>query len=563
MKRQIFGSILITAVISTLLMSCLIFIVMYGQFYGDMKHTVKKEANLVTAGYALSGEDYLSELRDPSCRVTLIAADGTVLFDTLGDPSTMENHLDRAEVREAFKTGTGEATRMSETIGQQTFYHAIRLGDGSVLRVASSTDIVYATIMACIPYTLLAVIAIAALSAAVAGWRTKRIIKPINQINLDDPLQNDVYAELSPLLTRIEKQHRKISAQMEELQKKQDEFSAITSNMSEGLILLNKNGTILSINKSAARLYGLGRDYIGKDILAVDRSLPVCDIIREASKGKHAETSVDVSGRTYHFVANPVLSSGQIGGTILLAFDITERSHTEQLRREFTANVSHELKTPLQSIMGSAELIKNSLVRDEDLPRFVGRIYDEACHLVELVDDIIRLSQIDEMRPDMMREDVELKALSIDAADRLKEPAAGRGVTISVTGTEATIYGVRQLLYEIIYNLIDNAVKYNRPGGQVSVAVTAADTDITLTVADTGIGIPKEDQSRIFERFYRVDKSHSRDTGGTGLGLSIVKHAALYHNAEIELQSKLGAGTTITVKFPKLTYFEDSASLKS
>ena len=551
MRKQIFGSIILTVVISTLLVTCLIFGVMYGQFYDEMKHTVEKETNIITAGYVLSGEDYLIKLQDKSCRVTLIAPSGTVLFDNIAHPATMENHLNRPEVKQALETGVGEAARMSATIGQQTFYHAVRLDNGSILRVANTTDSVYASIMACIPITLFAIAVIAVFSGLVASWRTKRMIKPINLINLDDPLQNDVYGELSPLLTRIEKQHRQIRTHMAELQKKQDEFSAIIGNMSEGLILLDKSGTVLSINKSAARLYGIDRDVAGKDILTVDRSLPVQEIIKEASAGRHAETTVDFSGRSYHFVANPVLSSGQISGTILLAFDTTERTHTEKLRREFTANVSHELKTPLQSIMGSAELIKNGLVREEDMPRFVERIYTEACHLVELVDDIIQLSQIDEMRHDLPKETVDLKALCEDAADRLKDLAGERGVTIDVQGEKAAVNGVRKLIYEIVYNLIDNAIKYNRPDGQVHVTVDSEAAGTTLSVSDTGIGIPKEDQSRIFERFYRVDKSHSRDTGGTGLGLSIVKHAALYHNAEIDLQSKPGAGTTITVRFPK------------
>ncbi|NLT13161.1 MAG: PAS domain-containing protein [Clostridiales bacterium] len=551
MKRQIFSSILLTALISMLLMSCLIFIVMYRQFYRDMTQTVEKETGIIAEGYMLSGERYLKRLSTDTIRVTLISADGTVLFDSLADPAAMENHLDRPEVRDALETGSGKASRLSETLGRQTFYHAIRLDGGSILRSSVTTDIVYATVVASVPLTLLAIAAVAVLSALVARWRTGRIITPINQINLDDPLQNDVWAELSPLLTRLERQHRKIGAQLEELQKMQDEFSAITGSMSEGLILLNKNGTILSINKSAARLYRIDRDYVGKDILTVDRSIPVQELLKEASAGRRAETAVAISGRTYQFVANPVLSSGQIVGTILLAFDITERSHTEKLRREFTANVSHELKTPLQSIMGSAELMKNGLVRDEDLPRFIGRVYDEARRLVELVDDIIRLSQIDEMRPAMQRENVELKALCEDAAGRLKSSAAERGVTIDVTGEEAAASGVRQLLYEIVYNLIDNAVKYNRPGGQVRVTVSSDEAGTALSVADTGIGIPKEDQSRIFERFYRVDKSHSRDTGGTGLGLSIVKHAAHYHGADIELLSNPGAGTTMTVRFPR------------
>jgi len=529
----------------------MIFAVMYGQFYDAMKQTVKKEANFITEGYMLSGEDYLKKLNDPLCRVTLIAPDGTVLFDNDANPASMENHLNRPEVQQALKTGVGEADRMSATIGQQTFYHAIRLDNGSVLRVANTTGSVYTSIIACIPVSIAAIAGITALSALIAAWRTKRIIKPINLINLDDPLQNDVYSELSPLLTAIEKQHRRIRTQMEELQKKQDEFSAITENMSEGLILLNKSGTVLSINNSAARLYGIDRDYTGKDILTVDRSLPVQEIIKAASAGKHAETTVEISGRSYHFLANPVLSSGSISGTILLAFDTTERSHTEKLRREFTANVSHELKTPLQSIMGSAELIKNGLVRDEDMPRFVERIYTEACHLVELINDIIQLSQMDEMSQELPKEDVALKALSVDTAERLKPLADERGVTIDVQGEETIINGSVKLISEIIYNLVDNAIKYNRPEGRVHVTIASEPDGTTLSVADTGIGIPKEDQSRIFERFYRVDKSHSRDTGGTGLGLSIVKHAALYHNAEITLQSKLGAGTTIKVKFPK------------
>ncbi len=551
MRRQIFGSILLTSLISTLLMSCLIFIVMYGQFYNEMKQTIKKDARFITEGYLLSGEAYLIKLQSQSNRVTLIAPDGTILFDNSADAATMENHLNRPEVQEALETGIGEAARMSETLGQQTFYHARRLDNGNILRVAMTTDIVYATVVACIPFTILAIAAIAVLSGIVAKWRTKSIIKPINLINLDDPLQNDVYGELAPLLTRIEKQHRKISAQMDELQKKQDEFSAIIGNMSEGLIFLNKSGTVLSMNKSAARLYGSDRDYVGKDILTVDRRLPVQEIIEEASLGNHAETTVDISGRTYRYVANPVLSSGQISGTILLTFDITERSHTEQLRREFTANVSHELKTPLQTIMGSAELMKNGLVREEDMPRFVERIHTEAGHLVALIDDIIRLSQIDEMRPDIPTEDVDLKALCENAAERLRDLAGECSVSIDVQGEAAAVVGARQLLDEIVYNLVDNAIKYNRPGGQVRVTVSADNAGTALSVADTGIGIPKEDQSRIFERFYRVDKSHSRDTGGTGLGLSIVKHAALYHNAEIDLQSKLGVGTTITVRFPK------------
>jgi two-component system phosphate regulon sensor histidine kinase PhoR len=550
MKRQIYSSIFLTSVVSTLLMSVLIFFVMYGQFYNEVKKSVKKEAAVIKTGYTLSGAPFLEELKGETYRITLIKADGTVLYDSVADAASMENHIDRPEVRKALESGTGEADRASETIDKWTYYHAERLSDGNVIRVASTTDSVYSSVWSCLPYSVLGIALIAVLSAVTADKRTKRIIRPINELNLDRPFQNEVYEELTPLLSRIEKQYREIKLKADELQGKQDEFSAITGSMSEGLILVNSGGLIISMNQSAARLYGADRNYTGLDLLAVDRSARLRQIMDDALHGKTSDAVREISGRQYQYLANPVLSAGRVQGAVLLIIDITERQRAEQLRREFTANVSHELKTPLQSIIGSAELLKSGLVKSEDAPRFTERIYNEARHLVNMVDDIIRLSQLDELKGELPKEDIDLTALAGEVAGRLSDIARERGVSIAVRGTSVHVQSVHRLLWEIVYNLCDNAVKYNRTGGAVDITVSDREGSVELTVSDTGIGIPREDQSRVFERFYRVDKSHSRDTGGTGLGLSIVKHAAQYLGLTIRLKSVLGEGTEISVLFP-------------
>lgn len=552
MRKQVFASIFLTTLFSTLLMSVLIFTVMYGQFYNEVKQSVQKEASVIKSGYTLLGDKFLDTLQGDVYRVTIIAQDGTVLYDNLRNPAAMENHSDRPEIIQALQFGTGEDNRTSETIGAQTFYHAEKLPDGSILRVASTTDSVFASIAACLPVTIICIAAIAILSGFIAKRRTKSIIYPINRLDLDTPLQNDVYDELSPLLTRIEKQHREIKEKALQLQKKQDEFTAITDSMSEGLILLNARGAVLSINLSAAHLYGLQSNCIGLDFMEIDRSLKLQELIRLALEGKRSETVQELSGRTYQFMTNPVLSSAKVTGVVLLIFDITERLQAEQLRREFTANVSHELKTPLQSIIGSSELIKTGLVKPEDMQRFAERIYNEARHLVDMIEDIIRLSQLDELKGELPKEKIELLSLAKDVAERLTALAQDRGIELSVHGDDAVIYGVHRLVWEIVYNLCDNAVKYNRRGGKVEITVKNDTGGTTLRVADTGIGIPAEDKSRVFERFYRVDKSHSRETGGTGLGLSIVKHAAQYLGATLTLDSKLNSGTVITVRFSKM-----------
>lgn len=549
MKRQIYRSIFLTSVASTLLLSVLIFFVMYGQFYSEMKKAVETQASVIKTGYMMSGIPFLEEL-EGEYRITLIDAAGTVLFDSFADATSMENHAGRPEVMAAMETGTGEADRASETIGKWTYYHAARLPDGNIIRVASTTDSVYAFVWACLPYTALGIAAIAVLSTIAANRRTKSIIRPINNLNLDKPLQNDVYEELSPLLTRIEKQSREIKLKVDELRSRQDEFTAITGSMSEGLILINSDGMIIHMNKSAARLYGIDCDCTGLDLLAVDRSVSLQQVMDAAQHGKTADVVREISGRQYQYLANPVISADKVQGAVLLILDITERQQAEQLRREFTANVSHELKTPLQSIMGSAELLKSGLVRPEDVPRFTKRIYKEARHLIGMVDDIIRLSELDELKGPVPSEDIDLTRLAREAADSLTEIARERGISITVHGEPVHVRSVRRLLWEIVYNLCDNAVKYNQPGGNVNITVSEREGIVEMTVADTGIGIPKEDQSRVFERFYRVDKSHSRDTGGTGLGLSIVKHAAQHLGLTVGLESSPGKGTTVSIRFP-------------
>jgi len=557
MRRKIFRTIFTSLLLATLLTASLVFGILYMQFYSEMKSEVKREAAYINAGYSISGEDFLKNIEDASSysnelsRITLIAPEGTVLFDNYALADEMENHADRPEIQKAILYGSGEATRLSDTIGQQTFYHALRLPDGSVLRVARTTASVFASAASCIPYLIAMVILIAVLSMFIAKRRTRGIIDPINNLDLDDPLSNEVYEELAPLLSRIAKQRRDLEENLREISRRQEEFETITGNLSEGLILLNGKGSILSVNPAAARLFDIDPDKsTGRDILTVCRSLQMQKLLHDAILGKRSETSISIGGGQYQMIASPVESHGLITGVVLLTLDVTEKFAAEKLRREFTANVSHELKTPLQSISGYAEIIQNGLVKPEDIPRFIGQIYSESQRLISLVEDIIRLSRLDE-GGEMQREESDLFDLANKTVSYLSPSAKEASVTLETHGESVVISGVPQLLGEIIYNLCENAIKYNRPGGRVDVSVESRNSEAVLTVRDTGIGITKEHQSRIFERFYRVDKSHSKETGGTGLGLSIVKHAALIHGAKIEVDSTPGIGTTMTVRFPK------------
>ena len=549
MTKKIFQSILLVA--GCVLLASLLIIMgfLYDYFGGVEENQLRDELSLAAAAVEDGGTDYLSRLTADRCRLTWIAADGSVLYDTRTDAESLENHASRAEVSQALATGTGESTRYSSTLMEKTMYYAQRLDDGTVLRISISRATVGMIAVGMIQPLLIVLIVALILSGLLARRLSRRIVDPLNSLDLEHPLDNDAYEELSPLLKRIHRQHVEIQTQLRELREKTDEFTQITGSMREGLILLDEHGSILSINAAAQTLFGADAQCVGRDFLTIERSHEISAAIQAAVTDGHSEVRAERAGRVYQFDISRITSDGKLLGTVILAFDITEQEFAERNRREFTANVSHELKTPLQGIIGSAELIENGMVRPDDLPRFVGHIHAEAARLVTLIDDIIRLSQLDEGDA-MPTEPVDLLAVSQEAAENLHDAAVARSVTVSVTGQPSVIPGVRRLLYEVVYNLCDNAIKYNRDGGRVDVTVAADAGGSSITVADTGIGIAQEHQSRVFERFYRVDKSHSKASGGTGLGLSIVKHAVQYHHGRIELESTPGTGTTIRVVFP-------------
>ena len=551
MTKKIFQSILLVA--GCVLLASLLIIMgfLYDYFGGVEENQLRNELSLAAAAVEDGGTDYLSRLTADRCRLTWIAADGSVLYDTRTDAESLENHASRAEVSQALTTGTGESTRYSSTLMEKTMYYAQRLDDGTVLRISISRATVGMIAVGMIQPLLIVLIVALILSGLLARRLSRRIVDPLNSLDLEHPLDNDAYEELSPLLKRIHRQHVEIQTQLRELREKTDEFTQITGSVREGLILLDEHGSILSINAAAQTLFGADAQCVGKDFLTVERSHEISAAIQAAVTDGHSEVRAERAGRVYQFDISRITSDGKLLGTVILSFDITEQEFAERNRREFTANVSHELKTPLQGIIGSAELIENGMVKPDDLPRFVGHIHAEAARLVTLIDDIIRLSQLDEGDA-MPTEPVDLLAVSQEAAENLHDAAAARDVTVSVTGQPSVIPGVRRLLYEVVYNLCDNAIKYNRDGGRVDVTVAADAGGSSITVADTGIGIAPEHQSRVFERFYRVDKSHSKASGGTGLGLSIVKHAVQYHHGRIELESTPDTGTTIRVVFPKV-----------
>ena len=549
MTKKIFQSILLVA--GCVLLASLLIIMgfLYDYFGGVEGNQLRDELSLASAAVEDGGTDYLARLTADRYRLTWIAADGSVIYDTKTDAESLENHASRAEVSQALTTGTGESTRYSSTLMEKTMYYARRLTDGTVLRISISRATVGMIAVGMIQPLLIVLIVALILSGLLARRLSRRIVDPLNSLDLEHPLDNDAYEELSPLLKRIHRQHVEIQTQLRELREKTDEFTQITGSMREGLILLDEHGSILSINAAAQLLFDADAQCMGKDFLTIERSHEISAAIQAAVTDGHSEVRAERAGRVYQFDISRITSDGKFLGTVILAFDNTEQEFAEQNRREFTANVSHELKTPLQGIIGSAELIENGMVKPDDLPRFVGHIHAEAARLVTLIDDIIRLSQLDEGDA-MPTEAVDLLAVSQEAAENLHDAAAARDVTLSVTGRPVVMPGVRRLIYEIVYNLCDNAIKYNVDGGRVDIAVASGTDGSSITVADTGIGIAPEHQGRVFERFYRVDKSHSKASGGTGLGLSIVKHAVQYHHGRIELESTPGAGTTIRVVFP-------------
>ena len=552
MTSKIFKSVLFMT-IAVLMASLLIVTGVLYRYFGTVQETqLKDELSLAAEATERLGETYLESLSSDRYRLTWVSSDGEVLFDSHADAAAMENHADREEIKEALVSGTGSSTRRSSTLTEQTIYEATQLDDGSVLRISVSRATAFVLVLGMLqPIAVVLVIAIA-LSAWLAHGMAKKIVEPLNKLDLEKPMENDAYEELSPLLHRIHAQHKEIEYQMQTLKRKQDEFEQITGNMKEALVLLDHTGRIISINPAAKTLFGTSSSCIGEDFLTIDRKQNMRLALDEANARGHADFRAKKNGREYQFDLSRIDSDGKNHGVVVLAFDITEQVNAEKHRREFTANVSHELKTPLQSIIGSAELMENGIVKSEDVPRFIGHIRKEASRLVFLIDDIIRLSQLDE-GTEMPREDVSLKVLSEEVCETLADAAKLKDVSLEVTGDDGVINGVRRLLYEIVYNLCDNAIKYNNPGGHVKVSVAERQGTVQISVSDNGIGIAPEHQDKVFERFYRVDKSHSKQSGGTGLGLSIVKRAVQYHHGKIVVESEPNKGTTITVLFDDRT----------
>lgn len=551
MTKRIFRTVFVVAISIFIASAVLFMTVLYDYFSGIQQNQLRMQIDLASQGVEDEGLDYLKNLKIKDYRVTWIGTDGKVLYDSISEADEMENHFEREEVKEALSEGYGASSRYSSTLTQRYLYGAKRLPDGTVIRLSvTQNSLLILTLGMLQPIMIIFVIAII-LSAFLASRLSKKIVKPLNELNLDKPLDNNGYDELSPLLRRIDTQQKEISRQSEELKQRQNELEVMTSAMSEGIILLNNRGTVLSINKAAAKLFGTDCFCIGEDIVSINRSLELAQLLNKAKNGEHSERVVELGCGQYQMMASPVISNNIVSGIVLLILDVTEKEKAEQLRREFTANVSHELKTPLHTISGSAELLVNGMVKSEDIPIFLKRIYSEAQRMIQLVEDIIRLSHLDEGAEDMKWDMVDLYAVAEETINSLADEAESNGIKFELYGETVLINGIRQLLQEIIYNLCDNAIKYNCRGGSVSVGVKNENEFAVLTITDTGIGIPAEHQERIFERFYRVDKSHSKEIGGTGLGLSIVKHAAKLHNAEIELHSIVNKGTEITIKFPK------------
>lgn len=553
MTRKIFQSI-IAVVISVLLLSlALITGVLYNHFETTMLDQLRTTAQFAEQGVEQEGMAYFDSLHAQNCRVTWIAADGTVKYDNRSNPKTMENHADRQEVREAMENDSGTSVRRSSTLSEHTMYYAKRLSDGTVLRLSMSQRSVL-FLMGGMLSPLVFIFLAACLLAGVLSYRvSKKIVKPLSKIDLKHPEQVETYDELSPFLQRIAAQNREIDARMAEIRKQQQEFSMITENMSEGLFVVDRNYQILSYNKSAMQIFGMDPRQEHENLLAVNRSEGFRNAVDSALKGRHAQENLELNGRVYQIIANAVCQpdfAEDMVGAVILVLDVTEKEAQEQYRREFTANVSHELKTPLTSISGIAEIIRNGIVKPEDIPHFAGKIYDESQRLITLIGDIIKLSRLDENQVPMERETVDMLEMARDVVQQLSSVARKSGVTLVANGTHGQVQGVRQVLGEMVYNLCENAVKYNRAGGRVWVDVQQVADHVVLRVKDTGIGIPAAEQGRIFERFYQVDKSHSKAVGGTGLGLSIVKHGAALHHATISVSSEPEQGTEITLTFP-------------
>ena len=526
--------------------------ILYSNFDGQMRKELSKEAAYLAYGVEQQGVDYLKNIKDKSARITYIDQDGTVLFDNEADVSEMKNHSDRTEFQKAEKYGAGESSRYSDTLSEKTIYYALRLKDGTVLRVSGTQDSVL-TLVENLIFPLCGLLCLMLiLSGIMASAISKRIVKPINELDLESPEENQIYEELSPLLSKIHRQNREIQNQLELAKQQQEEFSLITENMQEGLIVIDKYTMILSANSSAWNLFHMDRVRQGESVYCLDREEEFRHAIEQVLSGEHTELVLKLNGSDIQLIANPVIRDKKTEGAVVLLVNVTEKLERESLRREFSANVSHELKTPLTSISGFAEIMQGGLVKNEDIPKFAGRIYKESQRLLQLVEDVIQISQLDEEKTSYVWEPVDVYQVCKNAFESLKEKAKRLNVHLYICGERMKMEAVRTLLEEAIYNVCDNAIKYHRNDGSVSVFLTQTAQEIQIVVKDTGVGIPKEDQDRVFERFYRVDKSHSKEIGGTGLGLSIVKHAVGALKGSVILRSEEGNGTEITLRFPKV-----------
>lgn len=553
MKKKLLLYSCLLAAIAIILTAALINVTVYRDFNDNMRETVRLNATNISQAYDMFGLDYLETVESDSStyRVTLVSPSGEVLFDTAADAESLANHADRPEIIAANAEGSGESTRYSETLSLETYYYAIQQADGNILRVAMTMDSVYASLLAMLPLMLLIAAVVFILSLIFASWQSKRIIKPINELDLDHPAENDVYPELAPLLLRLQKQNEMIAGQMAKLRQAQNEFAEITNHMREGFLVIDDKEEVLSYNKSALTLLDVTDIEEGpQHILSLNRSESLRETLDKVLAGESAECLLEIAERKVRLLANPVIDSGRVQGAVLLLRDTTEQEEREKLRREFTANVSHELKTPLTSISGYAEIIANGLARPEDVQRFAGSIYDEVQRLISMINDIIKLSRLDEEEDLPQRQQIDLAELATTVCERLQPEADKRDVKIVLQLVPCSIRGVGQVLEEMVYNLVDNAIKYNREHGQVTVTLVEQGSEAVLTVSDTGIGIPESEQERVFERFYRVDKSHSDAVPGTGLGLSIVKHGAMVHRAKITVESTVGKGTSVEIRFP-------------
>lgn len=551
MKNKIFRALVALAAMAVLVASGLITFLVSQDYFNETKKELAQEARYISMGLESGGNDFLNKIaaeNGSNVRITLIDKDGIVLFDNQAEAKTLENHAMRQEIMEAVAVGAGEAERFSDTLDKTTYYYAVRLDDGKILRLARTIDSIYKSVLQMLPIMGGIVIVVAFLASIVARRVTFNLIKPLDQVNLDEPLDNETYDELAPFLTRIAKQKRQLSKNLKKLRGKQEELSIITNNMNEGLVLLNGQQNVLFINESAAKIFGFSaKEVIGRNILTVDRAQEVQDLLQKVSQAGKGEGLYEKDGHFYQLSGSSVNGSG----SVILIYDVTEKMTAEKLRREFSANVSHELKTPLQSILGYAEIMKNGLVKDEDKQRFLERIHAEAGNMIELIQNIMELSRLDENKTLDEFEDVDLLKLAQSVTLRLKHKAQTKGVTLNVNGSSACVCGVQSILSEVLYNLVDNSIKYNKDNGKVDVKVQDGSEEVTVSVSDTGIGIGAADRERVFERFYRADKSHSKEIGGTGLGLSIVKHGVLFHKGRVELESEPGVGTTITFVLPK------------